>query len=134
MSMLLSTMMPCFAAAVHLKGRGKSIVPTGGVFLGEQLLPTDSIGPSTVTFLGVNAGCEIRVYSPDGTELAGIETCLANQVLSWPVYTSGSPDNTVTIRIVGTAYKLKEFNYVTQPGVVSLPIQQEPDKWYYNPL
>jgi hypothetical protein len=99
----------------------------------RQSLPTDPIGTTTVTFSGVHAGTEIRVYLPDGTEAAGVETCDANHVLTWQVYAAGSPNNTVTIRIVNTAYKIKEFDYTSTVGTVSLPVQQELDKWFKNP-
>lgn len=124
-----SNLMPCvaqFPAAV-----GSRMVPGAGV--GTLRLPTDPIGTTTVTFSGINANSEIRVYLPDGTAVAGIEDCASDQVLSWSVYSSGNPNNTVTIRIVSTAYKLKEFTYVSSVGATSLPVQQEPDKWYSNP-
>lgn len=105
----------------------------GASTLGYQRLPTDPVGTTTVTFAGINAGSEIRVYLPDGTEVAGIETCAADQVLTWPVYASGSPNNTVRVVVVANAYKIKEFTYTATLGAQSLPIQQEPDKWYSNP-
>ena len=82
---------------------------------------------TTVTFAGVNAGSEIRVYNSSGTELAGVETCDANHVLTWTV-----PVDDVTIRIVNTAYRLKEFGYTSAEGAQTLPVQQELDKWYSN--
>lgn len=97
-------------------------------------LPTDPIGTATVTFSGVNAGTEIRVYLPDLTEAAGIENCAANQVLTWPVYAAGSVNNTVAIRLVHPAYKIKEFSFTSTVGNMSLPVQQERDKWYFNPI
>jgi hypothetical protein len=81
-----------------------------------------------VTFAGVNAGSEIRVYNSAGTELAGVETCDANHVLTWTV-----PIGDVTIRIVHTAYKIKEFDYTSAAGAQSLPVQQDVDDWYSNP-
>lgn len=120
-------------AFVHLPGVGSQPVQPGAVF-GKLRLPTDPIGTTTVTFAGVNAGSEIRVYLPDGTEVAGIESCAANQALTWPVYAGGSPNNTVRIVVVNTAYKIKEFNYTVALGNQSLPIQQEPDKWFSNPI
>lgn len=101
--------------------------------ISQQLLSTDPVGSTTVTFAGVHAGSEIRVYLPDGSEAAGIESCAADQVLTWPVYVSGSPSNTVRVVVVNTAYKIKEFNYAVTLGSQSLPIQQEPDTWYSNP-
>ena len=83
---------------------------------------------TTVTFAGVNAGSEIRVYNSAGTELAGVETCDANHVLTWTV-----PIGDVTIRIVHTAYKIKEFDYTSAAGAQSLPVQQDVDDWYSNP-
>lgn len=88
---------------------------------------------TTVTFAGVNAGSEIRVYLPDGTEAAGVESCDANHVLTWTVYAEGNANNVVTVRIVNTAYKIKEFSYTASAGVQTLPVQQELDKWYVNP-
>lgn len=105
----------------------------GAATFDVERLPTDSIGSSTVAFLGVNAGCEIRVFLPSGVETAGIESCVADQVLTWPVYSPGNSNNNVTIRIVGNAFKIKEFPYTTQPGSVTLPVQQELDRWYSNP-
>lgn len=113
--------------------RTKSI-SLGGLSMGFAALATDPIGTTTVTFAGVNANSEIRVYLPDGTEVAGIEDCAANQALTWPVYAGGSPNNTVRVVVVNTAYKIKEFEYTVTLGNQSLPIQQEADKWYSNPV
>lgn len=99
----------------------------------EQKAATDPIGDTTVTFSGVNAGSEIRVYLSDGTEVAGIENCATDQTLAWPVYAGGSSNNTVRVVVVNTAYKIKEFTYTVSLGNQSLPIQQEADKWYSNP-
>lgn len=111
-------------------GRSRAVALTG---CSVAALPTDPIGATTVTFSGVNAGSEIRVYLPDGTEAAGVETCDANHVLTWQVYAPGSANNAVTVRIVANAWKIKEFNYTSAVGNVSLPVQQEADKWYSNP-
>lgn len=97
-------------------------------------LPTDPIGITTVTFAGIHAGTEIRVYLPDGTEAAGVEECSVNHVLTWQVYAAGSPNNTVTIRIVHVDYKLKELEYISTVGTTSIPIQQDRDKWFSNPI
>lgn len=95
-------------------------------------LPADmEIGTTTVTFSGVNANSEIRIYSPSGVELAGIENCTADQVLTWNVYSPAY--NTVRIVIVHPSYRIKEFTYTSQAGNQSIPVQQEPDKWYSNP-
>jgi len=88
---------------------------------------------TTVTFAGVNAGSEIRVYLPNGTEAAGVESCDANHALTWTVYPAGNANNVVTVRIVNTAYKIKEFSYTASEGAQTLPVQQELDKWYVNP-
>lgn len=99
----------------------------------RQTLATDPVGTTTVTFSGVNSGSEIRVYLPDGTEAAGVESCDADHALSWSVYVPGSARNTVTVRIVNTEYKIKEFSYTAAEGAQTLPVQQELDKWYVNP-
>lgn len=113
-------------------GRGKTIgLPIGAA--GVFRLPSDPSGQATVTFLDVNAGSEIRVYLGDMTELAGIESCAADQVLSWDSYPYGNPNNLVRIVIVHPSYRIKEFTYLSQTGNQSIPVQQEPDKWYSNP-
>lgn len=127
----------------HTPGKGMTVfaavgmpdynVTVWGVSTAIERLPTEPVGTTTVTFDGINAGSEIRVYLPDGTEAAGIESCAADQVLSWSVYAPGSPNNTVTVRIVHPTYKIKEFDYTVSTGAVSLPVQQEVDKWYSNP-
>ncbi len=108
-------------------------VSLGGLTVGVSAWATDPVGTTTVTFQGVTTGSEIRVYSPDG-EIAGIENCAASQVLTWPVYASGSPNNTVRIVIIHPDYKIKEFEYVSLVGNQSIPVQQERDKWYSNPV
>ncbi len=107
--------------------------PFGVKSWGLIRLPTDPIGNTTVTFSGIQADTEIRVYLPDGTELTGIESCAANQALTWPVYAPGA-NSVVTIRLVNVAYKIKEFDYTPVVGTQSLPVQQEADKWYRNPV
>lgn len=104
----------------------------GYIFSGESL-PSDPIGTTTVTFSGVNAGSEIRVYLPDGTELAGIETCSANQQLTWPVYAPGA-NSVVRIVIVNFNYELMEFSYTPVVGSQSIPIQQRTDRWASDPI
>lgn len=99
----------------------------------EQRLPTDPIGTTIVTFSGVPAGSEIRVYDPSANELAGIESCAADQVLTWAVYAAGSPNNTVRIVIIDMTHRIKEFSYTSQVGNQSIPVQPENDKWYVNP-
>jgi hypothetical protein len=101
--------------------------------MSKQLLATDPIGIATVTFFGVVASSEIRVYYPDQTEAAGIESCAANQVLTWSIYQS-DVTNTVIIRIIHPDYKIKEFTYLSSSGNTTLPVQQERDKWYSNPV
>lgn len=112
--------------------RGKTITSVG-VSLGVCRLPTDPVGTTNVTFDGVNAGSEIRVQLPDLSEAAGVEACDDNHVLTWSVYASGSANNTVRIVIVHPDYKIKEFSYTSRVGAQSIPVQQEPDKWYSNP-
>lgn len=132
-AMFMDTLVTLSCAAEYPTARG--VIKANGLMLVErQLLATDPAGITTVTFSGVNAGSEIRVYLPDTTEAAGIETCSTDQVLVWPVYSAGSPNNTVRIVIIHPDYKIKEFNYTSSVGTQSLPIQQERDKWYSNPV
>lgn len=103
-------------------------------------LPGDmAVGTTTVTFSGVVVGSEIHVYLPDGdggsagTEVAGVESCSANQVLSWPVYAPGSPNNTVFITIIKRGVGWLKFPFQSVVGSQLLPIFQRPDLGYSNP-
>lgn len=126
-----------FAQIVHVAEPGNTFKPTVfGTGLGvydHQDIASEPLGLATVTFSGVQAGSEIRVYSADMTELAGVESCAANQTLSWPAFGAGSPNNTVRIVILSNTYRLKEFTYTSSVGAQNLPIQQERDQWYSNP-
>lgn len=128
------SVVPAMATQISYPANRGEWANAGLVCISRQSLPTDPIGSTTVTFSGVRAGTEIRVYLPDGTELTGTESCDVNHVLTWQVYAAGSANNTVTIRIVNTAYKIKEFDYTSTVGAVSLPVQQELDKWYSDPI
>lgn len=105
----------------------------GPVAIGRMRLPTETIGNAVVAFVGVQAGSEIRVYLPSGAEAAGVETSSADHVLTWPAYSAGNANNNVRVVIVHPAYRIKEFSYTCQVGSQTLPVQQEPDKWYSNP-
>lgn len=105
------------------------IHPVGVLARGRQRLPTDPIGTTSVTFDGVPAGNEIRIYDRDLNELAGVETCTANQILTWSVYASGSPKNNVQIKIFGIDYKIKDFPYTSRVGNQTVPVQMDTDPW-----
>lgn len=133
---MTSVFLARFASAptVMIQPSVAGLLPSGHIHFGKQRLPTDPIGTTTVTFDGVPADSEIRIYDPNRNELAGIETCAANQVLSWAVYATGSPNNKVRIVIIDMVHRIKEFNYTSQVGNQSIPVQTEPDKWYANPI
>ena len=84
---------------------------------------------TTVTFDGVIAGSEIRVYDSALNELAGVESCSTNHSLTWAI---PSPA-TVQIKIINIAYKIMDFPYASIEGTQSIPIQMETDKWFSNP-
>ena len=84
---------------------------------------------TTVAFSGVVAGSEIRVYNSAADELAGTESCSADHALTWVIPSPAS----VRVVIIHPDYKIKEFSYSSISGNQSLPVQQEPDKWYSNP-
>lgn len=108
------------------------IARVGASFEYERL-PTEPVGSTTVTFAGVPAGSEIRVFFPDATEASGVESCVADQALSWSVFAPGNANNTVRIVVIDMAHKIKEFNYTAQLGNQSIPVQPENDKWWSNP-
>lgn len=82
-----------------------------------------------LTLAGVVAGSEIRVFlTSDGTEVAGIESCLVNQELTFQANVS------VRILIINTAYKLIDFIYAAGVGDISIPITMESDPWFNDPV
>lgn len=99
----------------------------------HQDIASEPLGLATVTFSGVQAGSEIRVYSADMTELAGVENCAANQALSWAAFGPGSPNNTVYITIIKRGQRWMRFNYTSSVGAKEIPIFQQPDLAYSNP-
>ncbi len=117
--------------AIHGTGP-KTAAPRGTGSYSRRALPTDAIGNTTVTFSGIQADTEIRVYLPDGTELTGIESCAANQVLSWPVYAPGA-NSTMYITLLKRGYRWQRFNYAPVVGAQTIPIFQITDLGYSNP-
>ncbi len=117
----------CFSGLATGKSR-----PVGACVSSVQALPTDPIGTTTVTFSGIQADTEIRVYLPDGAELTGIEECAANQVLSWNVYAPGA-NSTMYITLLKRGYRWQRFNYTPVVGAQTLPIFQITDLGYSNP-
>ena len=113
--------------------RGKINSSLGGLSVGVFRLPTDPYGNTTVTFQGINADTEIRVYLPDGTEVAGVESCDANHVLTWGVYPSGDPKNTVRITLLLRGYRWQSFQFTATLGAMTIPIFQITDLGYHNP-
>lgn len=118
---------------------GVGAQPGGGKFNGIARLPTDPVGTTTVTFSGVVVGSEIRVYLPDGpngaagTEVAGLDSCVENQQLSWAVYAPGSPNNNVWIHLLKRGLRWQKFSYTSKVGAQSIPIFQNTDLGYNNP-
>ena len=127
------------AAAVQVPSGALIKRGSGGGFSGLIRLPTDPIGTATVTFSGVVAGSEIRVYLPDGpngaagTEVAGLDSCVENQQLSWAVYAPGSPNNNVWIHLLKRGLRWQKFSYTSKVGAQLIPIFQNTDLGYNNP-
>ena len=111
----------------------KFCYPTAAGSFSVQKLETDPISVTTVTFAGVQEGSEIHVYLQDGTEVAGVESCAANQELAWPVYAPGSPNNTVFITIIKRGLRWMKFAYLSRLGSQSIPIFPQTDLGYNNP-
>lgn len=129
---------PHGCGASRLTGVGSTPTQPGAVF-GKLRLPSDPIGTTTVTFDGVVAGSEIRVYLPDGpsgsagTEVAGLDSCAAQQQLTWPVYAAGSSNNTVWVHIIKRGLRWMKFPFASKIGAQTLPIFQSTDLGYNNP-
>ncbi len=88
----------------------------------------DHPATATVTFSGVIANTEIRVYNASGTEIAGVENCSANQVLEWAL-----TEDPVRVSLLSLPYKNQDFTFTAVAGAQSLPIRQLPDPNYRNP-
>lgn len=113
-------------------GRGQMIASQFGLSVGVFRLPTDPLKYIMLTFDGVKANSEIRIYrNSDGTETAGVELCDANHIFAGvPYYGTGQ---VCTVRIIHPQYKIKEFTYTIPSVDQVIPIQQELDKWFKNP-
>ena len=117
-------------------GRSRSFGPLA---VSVNRMPNDPIGTTAVTFSGVVAGSEIRVYLPDGpngaadTEVAGLDACVENQQLIWDVYSAGSPNNNVWVHILKRGLRWQKFSYTSKVGAQSIPIFQSTDLGYNNP-
>lgn len=113
---------------VSLSGLATGKARSAGLFAAAvAALPADPVGTTTVTFSGVQAGTEIRVYLPDGTEAAGVEECTVDPVLTWPVYAAGSPNNNVFITMLKRGYRWQRFTFQSVVGNQTIPIFQIPD-------
>ncbi len=117
------------STAIHKSGFGMPIVG-GCLFVTRN--PDDPLKYVTLTFDGVNANSEIRIYrNSDNSETAGVELCDANHVFAGvPYYGTGQ---VCTVRIVHPDYKIKEFTYTIPSIDQTIPVQQELDRWYSNP-
>jgi len=124
---------PYGAGIVEMPSANGGFRQAGLVLLQRQSLPTDPVGTTTVTFSGIQADTEIRVYLPDGTEVAGIESCAANQVLTWSVYAPGA-NSTMYITLLKRGYRWQRFPYTPVVGAQNLPIFQIVDLGYSNPV
>lgn len=137
-SMFFGSIMGFSCVSDYPSSRGK-IMQVGGIMLERQLLASDPIGTTTVTFEGIVPGVEIHVYLPDGvggaaeTEVAGVESCVANQQLTWPVYAGGSAYNNVFITLIKRGLGFRKMVYTSKLGNQSLPIFMVNDLGYSNP-
>jgi hypothetical protein len=126
----MSNCLATVSGAITSFQRGDSSPFPDGI-VGVFKLPTDPIGSATVTFDGVQADSEIRVFL-NGVEVAGIESCAANQVLSWSVY--NILGDSVRIVIASIAYENLNLVITIKKGDSLIPIQQKPDRWYKDPV
>ena len=131
----------CFNAPSIIQTRTNPLYKwtAGGVPTGQFRLPSDPVGMTNVTFDGLPSGVEVHVYLPDGpdqsagTELNGIESSAVNQVLSWAVYSPGSPNNNVWITLLKRGMRFQKFRYTAKAGDQTLPIFMQQDLGYNNP-
>jgi hypothetical protein len=98
-----------------------------------ERLPTEPIGSVTLTFDGVQAGSEVRIYDQLGAaavELAGVESCDVNPGLVVPYY---GPGQTAQVVIIALSRKIKSFPISVPSSDATVPAQQDVDPWYSNP-
>jgi hypothetical protein len=98
--------------------------------VGRQRLSSEALRNLTHTFAGVKAGSEIRVFDDALNEIAGIESCAANQALSVPYYGGGT---NITLEILALDYDEVRITIPAPSVNTSIPIQQRADRWYSNP-
>ena len=99
-----------------------------------QRLPTEPIGYSSITLVGVHAGCEVRIRDKDTNELAGVESCVEDPSFILDVRSIGSPYNTVRIVVISTDYELIDLQYTISVGSFSIPIEMREDPWFKDPV
>lgn len=88
---------------------------------------------TTLTFDGVPAGTEIRIYDQLGAsavELAGVESSAANPSLT--VNYTG-PGQVVWVTVASLTRKLQQFQLTVPAEDTTVPMQMSLDPWYSNP-
>lgn len=88
------------------------------------------LGAISITFIDIKADTEIRIFNALGFEVAGVESCIADQTLIW----NADNEGVFTIRLISLVYGLQEFTYTATVGEHSIPIQQEIDPWFKDPV
>ena len=125
--------LPAHLSLIPVSSSRGVMKPYAGQFAGRQLLPDDAQGNAVVTFDGVQAGSEIRVFDIDGIEVTGVESCDADHVLTMPAFAPGSNYNDVMVRIISLTYVILEFPLTISVGAFAVPVQQRLDRVYSNP-
>jgi hypothetical protein len=88
---------------------------------------------TTLTFDGVPAGTEIRIYDQLGAsavELAGVESSAANPSLT---VTYTGPGQVVWVTVASLTRKLQQFQLTVPAEDTTVPMQMSLDPWYSNP-
>lgn len=88
---------------------------------------------TTITFDGVPAGTEIRIYDQLGAaavELAGVESSAANPSLT---VTYTGPGQVVWVTVASLTRKLQQFQLTVPAEDTTVPMQMSLDPWYSNP-
>lgn len=103
------------------------------VQIGVQRLPSEPVGNVTLTFPNIKPGSELHIFSTvSGDEIAGIESVVASQAVTLPLYGSGNAYNVVRVFIASLAYENLDFAY-TLATSASIPTFQRIDRNYSNP-
>lgn len=101
--------------------------------LARQSLATDAVGTVNVSFSGVKAGSEIKLFDQVGELLAGVESAAGTPAFVLSRFSDGSPNNDVRVLIISLSYEVLDFVITLTSANTNIPVFQRKDRNYRNP-